>query len=181
MKHSLLALGLVLPLLGACNANNQRMVSNDEYGDYRGSTVRHRPLGTSAGIVVFGVDKDREAREAAAGGGAGSASGVSVNAYLWRATLDTLSFMPIASADPFGGTVITDWYTPPTAQGERFRAQALLMGRQLRSDGVRVQVFRQVQERGQWVDSPVSTATASELEDKVLSRARELRSQSASR
>ena len=106
---------------------------------------------------------------------------IGVNAYLWRAALDTLSFMPLASADPFGGTIITDWHSPPAANGERFRAQAYVMGRQLRSDGVRVQIFRQTLERGQWVDSPVSTATNSEMEDKVLARARELRSQSASR
>ncbi len=174
------ALGLILPLLvlAACGGENQRMVQNDEYGDYRRGAVRQRPLGTSAGIVVFGVDKEREERQAAA---ATAGTGLSVNAYLWRATLDTLSFMPLASADPFGGTVITDWYSPPAAQGERFRAQAYVMGRQLRSDGVRVQIFRQTLERGQWVDSPVSAATNSEMEDKVLARARELRSQSASR
>ena len=174
------ALGLLLPLLAsACGGDNQRMVRNDEYGDWRGNAVRQRPLGTSAGIVLFGVDKEREERQAAAAAGAGT--GLSVNAYLWRATLDTLSFMPLASADPFGGTIITDWYSPPQAQGERFRAQAYVMGRQLRSDGVRVQIFRQALERGQWVDSPVSVATNSEMEDKVLARARELRSQSASR
>jgi muconolactone delta-isomerase len=173
------AFGLILPLLlavAACGGENQRMVRNDEYGDWRGGAVRQRPLGTSAGIVVFGVDKEREERQAAAAG-----AGLSVNAYLWRAALDTLSFMPLASADPFGGTIITDWHSPPAAQGERFRAQAYVMGRQLRSDGVRVQIFRQVLERGQWVDSPVSAATNSEMEDKVLARARELRSQSASR
>jgi hypothetical protein len=89
--------------------------------------------------------------------------------------------MPLASADPFGGTIITDWYSPPSANGERFRAQAYVLGRQLRSDGVRVQVFRQTLDHGQWVDSPVSVSTNSDLEDKVLARARELRSQSASR
>jgi uncharacterized lipoprotein len=177
-KLALLALGLTLPVLAACSGENQRMVQNDEYGDYRRGAVRQRPLGASAGIVVFGVDKEREAREAAAAGGA---AGLSVNAYLWRATLDTLSFMPLASADPFGGTIITDWHTPPGSNGERFRAQAYVMGRQLRSDGVRVQIFRQVLQGGQWVDSPVSQATNSEMEDKVLARARELRSQSASR
>lgn len=174
------ALGLLLPLLAiaACGGDNQRMVRNDEYGDWRNGAVRQRPLGTSAGIVLFGVDKEREERQAAAAAGN---AGLSVNAYLWRAALDTLSFMPLASADPFGGTIITDWYSPPAAQGERFRAQAYVMGRQLRSDGVRVQIFRQVQERGQWVDSPVSPATNSGMEDQVLARARELRSQSASR
>lgn len=178
MKPVLLAFGLALPLLAACGGENQRMVQNDEYGDYRRGAVRQRPLGTNAGLVVFGVDKEREAREAAANGGG---SGLAVNAYLWRATLDTLSFMPLSSADPFGGTIITDWYSPPGAGGERFRAQAYVMGRQLRSDGVRVQVFRQTLERGQWVDSPTSAATNSDLEDKVLARARELRSQSAAR
>jgi len=178
MKPLLAAVAIALPLLAACGDSNQRLVSNDEYGDYRGSRARNRPQGASAGLVVFGVDKEREAREAAASGGG---AGVSVNAYLWRATLDTLSFMPLASADPFGGTIITDWYSPATTQNERFRAQAYVMGRQLRSDGVRVQVFRQTLERGQWVDSPVSSATNSDLEDKVLSRARELRSQSAAR
>ncbi len=184
MKHplqaSLLALGLALPLLAACGGAQTRIVENDEYGDWRANgSVRQRPLGSSAGITVFGIDKSRE--EAAAGVGGGSGTGVNVNAYLWRAALDTLSFMPLASADPFGGTVITDWYSPPSAQNERFRAQALLMGRQLRSDGVRVQVFRQVQQGSNWVDAPVAVSTAADLEDKVLARARELRSQSAGR
>ena len=153
-KSALLLLGLTLPLLAtACGGENQRMVRNDEYGDWRGGAVRQRPLGASSGIVVFGVDKEREAREAAAAAGGGGGAGLSVNAYLWRATLDTLSFMPLASADPFGGTIITDWHTPPGANGERFRAQAYVMGRQLRSDGVRVQVFRQVLQNGQWVDN----------------------------
>lgn len=178
MKQLLAIACVVLPLAAACGGENRRLVANDEYGDWRGTAVRQRPLGTSAGLVIFGVDKEREARDAAAAAGGGS--GLSVNAYLWRATLDTLSFMPLASADPFGGTIITDWYSPPGAGGERFRAQAYVLGRQLRSDGVRVQVFRQTQDRGQWVDGPVSSATNSEMEDKVLSRARELRSQSAS-
>ena len=177
MQRPLLAIGLLLPMLAACGGENQRQVQNDEYGDYRRSQVRQMPQGTTAGLVVFGVDKDREARQAAATAG----TGIGVNAFLWRATLDTLAFMPLASADPFGGTVITDWYAPPGASGERFRAQAYVIGRQLRSDGVRVQVFRQTLDRGQWVDSPVSPGTNSEMEDKVLARARELRSQSAAR
>jgi hypothetical protein len=176
MKPLYATVALALPLLAACGDANQRLVSNDEYGDYRGSVARNRPRGADAGLVVFGVDKNREAREAAAAG-----TGLSVNAFLWRATLDTLSFMPLASADPFGGTIITDWYSPPGAANERFRAQAYVLGRQLRSDGVRVQVFRQALDRGQWVDSPVSSAINSDLEDKVLARARELRTQSASR
>jgi hypothetical protein len=106
---------------------------------------------------------------------------MTVNAFLWRATLDTLAFMPLASADPFGGVIITDWYAPPSAPGERFKATAYVLGRQLRSDGVRVQVFRQQLRGNQWVDAPASNAVNSEMEDRVLARARELRSQSAGR
>lgn len=181
MKNLRLALvGLPL-ILAACGETQSRLVGNDEYGDYRKGQVRNNNSGLqTAGLVIFGVDKEREAREAAANGG-GNGAGVSVNAYLWRAALDTLGFMPIAAADPFGGTILTDWYMPAAAQGERFRAQALLSGRQLRSDGVRVQVFRQVMRGGQWVDAPVANGTSAELEDKVLARARELRSQSAAR
>ena len=89
--------------------------------------------------------------------------------------------MPLASADPFGGVIITDWYSPPGATGERFKATAYVMGRQLRSDGVRVSVFRQVRGGNSWVDAPVAASTGAELEDRVLARARELRSQTAGR
>ena len=106
--------------------------------------------------------------------------GRGVNAYLWRGALDTLAFMPLASADPFGGVIITDWYQPPSASGERFKATAYILGRQLRADGVRVAIFRQVQQGGHWVDAAGSQATTGESETKVLARARELRAQTAS-
>lgn len=175
----LLGLALALPLLAACNEGNSRMVRNDEYGDdSRRSRVAGRMSGPSDGFVVFGVDRTRSAGGAGDPGGGGGGGGLGVNAFLWRATLDTLSFMPLASADPFGGVIITDWYSPPGAQNERFKATAYVMGRQLRSDAVRVTVFRQVRHGASWADAPVAPATGAELEDRVLSRARELRSQS---
>ena len=101
-----------------------------------------------------------------------------VNTYLWRGALDTLSFMPLASADPFGGVIITDWWQPPSVGDERFKATAYILGRQLRADGVRISIFRQVRDpSGQWVDAPVNQSTTSEIESKVLARARELRAQ----
>lgn len=114
-------------------------------------------------------------------GGAKSAddsgsSGIGVNGLLWRASLDTLSFLPLASADPFGGVIITDWYSPPESPNERFKVTTYILGRQLRSDGVRVAVFRQVLSGGQgWVDSKVEDQTGPKLEGAILSRARELR------
>ncbi len=111
---------------------------------------------------------------------ASDTQGIGVNAYLWRGALDTLSFMPLASADPFGGVIITDWYTPPAANGERFKANAYILGRQLRADGIKISIFRQVQQGGTWVDAPVAAGTATDIENKVLAKARELRAQSAS-
>jgi hypothetical protein len=170
-----LALALSLPvLLAACGGG--RMVGNDEYGtDNQRERILRETGGRAAtsGLVVFGVDRSREERLNASGAG----SGMTVNAFLWRATLDTLRFMPLASADPFGGVVITDWFSPPEAPGERFKATAYVTTRTLRSDGIRVQVFRQTQRGGQWVDAPASASTNAEMEDRVLARARELRSQ----
>lgn len=107
----------------------------------------------------------------------GGGTGIGVNAYLWRGALDTLGFMPLASADPFGGVIITDWYTPPTSTDERFKATAYILSRDLRSDGVKVTIFRQVLQNGRWVDTPVSQLTVNEIENKVLDRARRLREQ----
>jgi hypothetical protein len=106
--------------------------------------------------------------------GAG-ATGIGVNSYLWRASLDTISFMPLASADPFGGVIITDWYSPPESPAERFKVNLYILDRQLRANGLRAAVFRQVKRNDEWVDAKVDEQTATELENAVLSRAREMR------
>jgi hypothetical protein len=163
-------------LLAACDTSggNFRVPGQDEYNTgSRRDFVRGRLAGTD-GILIIGTDRSQRGQ----GSSDSSGGGIGVNAFLWRATLDTLSFMPLSSADPFGGVIITDWYAPPGAQGERFRATAYILGRQLRSDGVRISLFRQEARGGTWVDAPVSTGTVSELEDQVLSRARELRAES---
>jgi hypothetical protein len=174
-RTALLASAL-LGVLAACSgSDNIRDVGLNEYNSGRGSDrVRGRLSGQDDGILLFGTSRTPRPGEADTGGG-----GLGVNAFLWRATLDTLTFMPLASADPFGGVIITDWYSPPGAAGERFKATAYVMGRQLRSDGVRISVFRQVRQGNNWVDAIVAPSTAAELEDRVLTRARELRSQSA--
>jgi hypothetical protein len=165
----IIILGLAL---AGCSAEQLRTPGPDEYrDDSRRSGVRGRLSGDD-GILLFGTDRARQQQQSDQG------TGIGVNAFLWRATLDTLSFMPLASADPFGGVVITDWHTPPGTSGERFRATAFILGRQLRSDGVRVALFRQELRGGVWVDVPVSAGTVAELEDQVLARARELRAQS---
>jgi hypothetical protein len=108
---------------------------------------------------------------------AGVGTGIGVNAFLWRGALDTIGFMPLVSADPFGGVIITDWYTPPGTSGERFKASVYVLGRDLRSDGVRLNINRQVLENGQWVDAPVAASTVADIENKMLARARRMREQ----
>jgi len=98
-----------------------------------------------------------------------------VNSYLWHASLDTLSFMPLQSADPFGGVIITDWYVAPSAADERLKVTIYIMDRALRADGLKVVVFRQTRNATGWTDAAASPDTAHRLEDSILTRARELR------
>lgn len=98
-----------------------------------------------------------------------------VNSYLWQATLETLSTLPLVSADPFGGVIITDWYTTPASPDERLKVTAYIMDRNLRADGLRLVVFRQTRANGAWGDASPNPETARSLENVVLTKARELR------
>ncbi len=98
-----------------------------------------------------------------------------VNSYLWHASLDTLAFMPLSSADPFGGVIITDWYSAPDDQNERMKVTVYILDRRLRADGIKIAVFRQTKSGPAWVDAAVNPDTATRLEDAILTRARELR------
>lgn len=109
-----------------------------------------------------------------------SGGGVAVNAFLWRASLDTLSFLPLASADPFGGVIITDWYNPPESPNERFKVTVYILDRALRSDGIRANVFRQTRSSvGEWRDAAVEEGFGKDLENTILTRARQIRIQQA--
>ena len=102
--------------------------------------------------------------------------GIGVNSYLWRATLDTLAFMPLASADPFGGVVMTDWYVNPEKPDERFKATVYILDTRLRADGLNVTIFKQTRDPvGQWTDAPVAAQTDIDIENSILTRARQLR------
>jgi len=125
--------------------------------------------GDTGGLILFGKGKDE-------GGSASAGAGIGINSYLWRATLDVLSFMPLASADPFGGVIITDWYQDPNVPEERFKMNILILDQKLRSNALKVSVFKQIYiGNGRWQDSKAAPSVGRELEDKILTRARELR------
>ena len=104
------------------------------------------------------------------------APSIGVNGYLWRATLDTLSFMPLASADPYGGVIITDWYVNPEKPDERFKITVYILDSRLRADGLNVAVFKQNRDAtGNWIDAPSAGQTETDFENAILTRARQLR------
>ncbi len=159
--RSLVPLSLALLTLAGCQSGGLP-TTRDEVEARRVGSV----LGDQDGFSLFG-NRSR--------GAADQPSGIAVNTFLWRASLDTVSFMPLASADPFGGVILTDWHSPPDSPAERFRLSVFILDRQLRADGVRVTVFRQVRDQAGWSDAQVSPRTGSDIEIAILTRARQLR------
>ena len=100
---------------------------------------------------------------------------IGVNSYLWRASLDTLSFMPLLQTDSNGGVIVTDWYVNPQVPTERMKVTVSILDQDLRADALRVAALREINRGGQWVSSPVQAATTQKLEDIILTKARDLR------
>lgn len=115
------------------------------------------------GLSIFGNDKK-----------ASTGDSITVNSQLWRASLDTVSFMPLTNVDPFGGVILTDWYNDPATPDERYKLNVFVIGSQLRSDAIRVSAFQQKQKRGKWVDVAVDSSIATKIEDTILTRARQI-------
>lgn len=164
-----LALAAAVSLLGGCDSANTEYAYPQRYGDkvYAPGEAPPQSVFGKEGIDLFGQSK----KGADQGG-----QGLGINSFLWRASLDTISFMPIASADPFGGVIITDWYAPPESPDERFKLNVFIMGRALRADGLKIAAFRQAKDSsGNWADRPVDPAVITDLENTVLTRARKMR------
>lgn len=158
----LLALGGVL---AACAPESVEVEKSYPSEEALNRTARNGSIFGDSGPSIFGGKKKQEG------------TGIGVNAYLWRAALDTVSFMPIVSADPFGGTILTDWRSPAGVKDERLKANVVILDRQLRADSVRVSLFRQVRDAksGGWLDAEVPPQAARQMEDAILTRARELK------
>jgi len=100
---------------------------------------------------------------------------IGVNSYLWRASLETLAFMPLLQADSSGGVLVTDWYTNPDNPSERVKVSVVILDDELRADALRVAASRQVLQGNNWVEAPVQAATVQRLEDIILTKARDIR------
>jgi len=163
-KYNIVILVFIVLVLGSCSGDN---------GGIR--TKESQPLqaiggdrSKNGGVIeaVFGTSE----------GTRSETSSISVNGYLWRASLDTISFLPLNTADPFGGVIITEWYTPPESPGERFKVNIYILDKALRADGLRVTVFRQKRTSGErWIEAKVNQKTGTDLENAILKRARQMR------
>ncbi len=155
----------MLAALSACGQTSDSFQRGSRHESPETRVAKGESLFGERGLNLGGLPSDD----------GGSGGGIAVNSFLWRASLDTIAFMPLSSADPFGGVIITDWYSPPDTPGERFKINVYILDRQLRSDGLRAAVFRQRLQAGQWAEAPVDKATTTELENAILTRARQLR------
>lgn len=154
-------------LLVGCGVQPEGIYPNRRQGDSTPYQKKDSIFGESG--VGFGTGSGQKTDQDSGGG-------IGVNGFLWRASLDTIAFMPVSSADPFGGVIITDWYAMPDTPQERFKMNVYILDRALRADGVRVAVFRQVQDgNGGWVDASVPDSANGKIEDAILTRARQLR------
>jgi hypothetical protein len=128
----------------------------------------------ATGLALAGCShhgrQDRSAQVASA-----SITSIGVNSYLWRASLETLSFMPLTQADSAGGVIVTDWYSNPSNPNERVKVSVSILDQDLRADALRVQASREVMVNGTWTAQPVQAATVQKLEDIILTKARDLR------
>jgi uncharacterized protein DUF3576 len=141
----------------------------------------HRPHKAAAALIVLALATGGCAHNRTRPGTLAPArlTTIGVNAYLWRAALDTVSFAPLLQADANSGVIATDWYANPKAPGERVKVTVTILDQDLRADAIRVAAARQVQQNGAWADAPVTAATVQKLEDIILTRARDLRRSSA--
>ena len=148
------------------------MTGNSDFGT--SFTLRAaRALLVAAALASLGAcgKKERPRLDLAAA----QISTIGVNSYLWRASLETLAFMPLMQADSSGGVIVTDWYANPDNPGERVKVSVAILDEDLRADAVRVAASRQVLQNGVWVEAPVQAATVQKLEDIILTKARDLR------
>ena len=124
-------------------------------------------LGNKAGIT-FGGKKDGDENKVAN-------IGMPINPYLWKASLETLSFMPLSSADPFGGTIITDWYTAASNENERCKLNIFINGAELKTTNLKVSSFCQQYKEQRWINKERNKGNDTKIENAILNKAKKLR------
>jgi hypothetical protein len=165
-RYVALPVGLTVLVAGCSGLSTRTETMEDQWKkDHPSGSI----FGNEGGLDLFNTKRSRASAQ--------DGSGIGVNDLLWRASLDTLSFLPLPTPpDPFGGVIVYDWYSAPETPNERFKVNVFILDRQLRADGIRVSVFKQVRDGAGWRDAGQDGETATKLEDAILTRARQIRS-----
>ena len=121
------------------------------------------------GLTFFGNENEEVS-------GSGFATvGMPINPYLWSASLETLSFIPLSSADPFGGTIFTDWYSSESNENERCKINVFIKGAELKTQNLRVSSFCEVFKNSKWVGIGTNNQDNISLENAILNKAKKLK------
>lgn len=157
-------------ILGGCSQKNDLSPKEDQKVPMGRNESRKKDFGNLFGDDFLSFGGPKKPGEQPAG-----MASTSVNPFIWRASLETLSFMPLSSADAVGGVIVTDWYTAPRIPNERTKVTVYVTNPQLRADAVKVTIYKQVHKGGSWVNVSSDSASAIEMENIILSKARQLR------
>ncbi len=171
--HKKLTLLLALTLLASCNVRPttfEETLSEDQQKKY-GLDGRSK-LSDDGLDGAFAGDKDKAGRDNTTLLNGGN---LQINRYLWTASLDVISFMPLAQVDAVGGVILTEWHALPEKLDERYKTSIIITGTTLRADALNVTLFKQQQIGDGWQSVEVSQDTQQQVKDAILTRAREIR------
>ena len=161
IKNSILLFNFII-LLG-CSSNNS-LVSNPITDEKKTPGLFSKD--TSKGVSLDSIFNPQSSS---------SESGANVNAYLWIASLNILSFAPLISTDALGGTIISDWYVNKNNKNQRIKITAFIKTSELRSNGIGVKVHIQNFKDGSWSETYTSKDLETKIEDNILNEAINLR------
>ena len=105
--------------------------------------------------------------------------GMPINVYLWRGALETINFMPLNSADPIGGTILTDWYSSTDNENERCKLNIFISGAELKTQNLKVTSFCQEFKNQKWISKEVDISNNIKIENAILNKAKKLKLQSS--
>lgn len=148
-----------LILLGACSNLDIEPPKNPEPEEV--SILTGKP----GGVKIFGSGSSENQSD----------DSMPVNALLWRAALDIASFVPLDDVDTFGGSIITEWHHLQTNTDQRLKLVIFVIGRELRSDAIKVQAHVQKRNGEEWISAGRDESLGRNVENLILTRARELR------
>lgn len=192
--HYLFILIITIPFLISCNSNKtpEEMEKLWSQANTTGAIIKRSGTVIDSAANKEGALRDARTRLQTGGGlfgkdknlnffndenntGGVASIGMPINPYLWKGSLETISFMPLASADPFGGIIITDWYIDKLEDNKRCKLNIFIKGVKLTSNNLRVNSFCQEYQKDRWLNLPSDSLSNTKLENAILNKAKKLK------